>query len=154
MCAVFSCVQTMCVGCQCLGFLTCAQMLMHAIAHGDCTDTVRESALKVDSGRKTHCRTHAHMHARTHARTHAHTHTHTQSNHTRRRPNRNKLARKDGIQSVTVSKPGGAPFHFSVALRPCTETTRLIRDGEPRTTTSTFTQLLSWLSVALRPQKP
>ena len=25
----------------------------HAIAHGRCTDTVRESALKVDSGRKT-----------------------------------------------------------------------------------------------------
>ena len=34
------------------GFLTCAQMLMHAIAHGGCTDTVKESALKVDSGRK------------------------------------------------------------------------------------------------------
>ena len=27
-------------------------MLMHAIAHGVCTDTVRESALKVGSGRK------------------------------------------------------------------------------------------------------
>ena len=27
-------------GCQCLGFLTRAQMLMHAIAHGGCTDTV------------------------------------------------------------------------------------------------------------------
>ena len=27
-------------------------MLMHAIAHGRCTDTVRESAPKVDSGRK------------------------------------------------------------------------------------------------------
>ena len=35
-------------GCQCLGFLTCAQMLMHAIAHGSCMDTVRDSALKVD----------------------------------------------------------------------------------------------------------
>ena len=38
--------------CQCLGFLTYTQMLMHAIAHGGCTDTVRGSALKVDSGRK------------------------------------------------------------------------------------------------------
>ena len=37
--------------------LTCAQMLMHAIAHGGCRDTVRESALKVDSGRKIPCRT-------------------------------------------------------------------------------------------------
>ena len=39
-------------GCKCLGFLTCVQMLMCAIAHGFCTDTLRESALKVDSGRK------------------------------------------------------------------------------------------------------
>ena len=31
-----------------LGLLTCAQLLMHAIAHGGCTDTVRESALKAD----------------------------------------------------------------------------------------------------------
>ena len=30
---------------------------MHAIAHRGCTDTVRESALKVDSGRKIPCRT-------------------------------------------------------------------------------------------------
>ena len=28
-------------GCQCLGFLTCTQMLMPAIAHGGCTDNVR-----------------------------------------------------------------------------------------------------------------
>ena len=38
-----------------------------------------------------------------------------------------------------------------------TETIKTIRDGEPRTVTSTFTQLLShdswWWSVALRPQK-
>ena len=33
------------------GFVTCTQMLMHAaIAYGGCTDTVRESALEVDSG--------------------------------------------------------------------------------------------------------
>ena len=30
---------------------------MHANAHGVCTDTVRESALKLDSGRKIPCRT-------------------------------------------------------------------------------------------------
>ena len=39
-------------GWQCLRFLTYIQMLMHVIAHGGCTDTVRESALKADSGRK------------------------------------------------------------------------------------------------------
>ena len=52
-CAVFSCIQIF----VWLGFLTCAQMimLMHAIAHGGCTETVRESALEVDSGRKIPC---------------------------------------------------------------------------------------------------
>ena len=44
-------------GCQCLGCLTCTRILMHVIAHGGCTDTVRESALKVDSGIKIPCRT-------------------------------------------------------------------------------------------------
>ena len=39
-------------GCQCLGFLTCTQMSMPAIAHGGCTDNVRHSKLKVDSGSK------------------------------------------------------------------------------------------------------
>ena len=41
---------------QCLGFLTCTQMLMRATA---CvlTDTVTESALETDSGRKIPCRT-------------------------------------------------------------------------------------------------
>ena len=34
------------------GFLTCAQMLIHAIAHGGVRTHVKESALKVDSGRK------------------------------------------------------------------------------------------------------
>ena len=43
-------------GCQYLGSLTCEQMLMHAIAHEGCTDTVRESALKADSGKKILCR--------------------------------------------------------------------------------------------------
>ena len=38
----------------CLVFLTCPQMLMLAIAHKGCTDTVLEYALKVDSGRKIH----------------------------------------------------------------------------------------------------
>ena len=44
-------------GCQCWGFLTCTRMSMHATAHGGCRDTVRESALKADSGRKIPCRT-------------------------------------------------------------------------------------------------
>ena len=30
--------------------------MMHAIAHADCTNTVRESALEVNSGRKIFCR--------------------------------------------------------------------------------------------------
>ena len=34
-------------------FVTCAKMLMHAIAHRGCMDTVRESALEFDSRRKT-----------------------------------------------------------------------------------------------------
>ena len=40
-----------------MGFLTCAQMLMRAVAHEGCRDTYRESALKVDSGRKIPCLT-------------------------------------------------------------------------------------------------
>ena len=45
---------TKCYGCQCLGFLTCTQMLMHVITPGSCTDTIRlrESTLKADSGRQ------------------------------------------------------------------------------------------------------
>ena len=39
------------------GSLKCAQMLMHATAYGECTDTVRESTFKGDSGRKIPCRT-------------------------------------------------------------------------------------------------
>ena len=39
------------------GSLTCAQMLMHAIAHGGVRTHVREPAVKVDSGRKILCRT-------------------------------------------------------------------------------------------------
>ena len=31
-------------GCQCLGLLMCAQMLIHAIVQGGCMDTVRETA--------------------------------------------------------------------------------------------------------------
>ena len=38
--------------CQCLASLSHAHMLMHVIAHEGCTDAVRESSLKVDSGRK------------------------------------------------------------------------------------------------------
>ena len=49
----YQCVQQFCVskpwcGCQCLGFLTCAQMLMHATAHGGCMNIVRESVLKAN----------------------------------------------------------------------------------------------------------
>ena len=44
-------------GCQCLRFLTCTQTLRHAIAHGGCTDTLRESTLEVDSRRKIPCST-------------------------------------------------------------------------------------------------
>ena len=44
-------------GCQCWGFLRWTPTLMHAIARRGCTDTVRESALEVDSGRKILCRT-------------------------------------------------------------------------------------------------
>ena len=39
------------------GSLTCAQMLMHAIAHGGVRAHVKESALKVDFERKITCRT-------------------------------------------------------------------------------------------------
>ena len=39
------------------GSLTCAQTLMHAIAHWGVRTYVRESALKVDSGIKIPCRT-------------------------------------------------------------------------------------------------
>ena len=51
-CAVFFHVSRQCYCCQRLGFLTCTQTLMHAITHGGCTDTVRQSAPEVDSGRK------------------------------------------------------------------------------------------------------
>ena len=39
------------------GSLTCAQVLMHAFAHGGVRTHVRESALKLDSGRSNPCRT-------------------------------------------------------------------------------------------------
>ena len=39
------------------GSVTCAQMYMHAIAHGGVGTHVRESALKLDFGRKIPCRT-------------------------------------------------------------------------------------------------
>ena len=50
-------VSKQCYGCQCLGFLTRAQMSMHLIKRWGCPDTARESALKVDSGRKVPCHT-------------------------------------------------------------------------------------------------
>ena len=39
-------------GCQCLRFLTRAQMLMHVISQRGCADTVRESAQKLTLGKK------------------------------------------------------------------------------------------------------
>ena len=38
-------------------FNVCEQMLMHAIAHEGCSDTVRESAPEVNSGKKIATRT-------------------------------------------------------------------------------------------------
>ena len=51
-CSIFVCPNSGIYCCQRLGFLTSAQML-----YGGCTDTVRESALNVDSRRKILCRT-------------------------------------------------------------------------------------------------
>ena len=39
-------------GCQCLQFLTCTLMSLYIVAHMGCANSARESALKVDSGRK------------------------------------------------------------------------------------------------------
>ena len=56
-CAVFL-VSKQWYGCQCLGFLRCAQMLMHVIERGGggegggCTDTVRKSAWKLTLGER------------------------------------------------------------------------------------------------------
>ena len=47
---VCRCVQTMVYACWCFGFLTCAQMLIDAIARGGCPDTVGEFALKLTLG--------------------------------------------------------------------------------------------------------
>ena len=44
-------------GCLYWGILACARTQMHATAHRGCRNTVRESALKVDCGRKSPCRT-------------------------------------------------------------------------------------------------
>ena len=54
-CAQYFCVSEQWCACQCLRFLLCSCMLMHVIAHWGCMDTVRESALRVDSGRKMSC---------------------------------------------------------------------------------------------------
>ena len=42
-------------GCQCLGFLTCVYVLKRVIAHRGFRNTVRQSALEVDFGRKIPC---------------------------------------------------------------------------------------------------
>ena len=52
-CAVLFCVHTLVHACQCLGCLTCVQiLLLHVIAHGGRTSAIRESSLKVDSVEK------------------------------------------------------------------------------------------------------
>ena len=51
---VFVCVQNGKYGCQCLGFLICAHMHKHAIAHGGCTDTVESLHWKLTLGEKFH----------------------------------------------------------------------------------------------------
>ena len=72
------------------GSLTCTQMLINAIAHGGVRTHLRESALKVDPGRKIPCHTgesnlrqlsqwatsppQKHAHPHTHLPKHAHTH--------------------------------------------------------------------------------
>ena len=50
-CYIF-CMTKQWYSCQCSGFFTCTQLLMHAMAHGGCTNTIGKSALKVDSVRK------------------------------------------------------------------------------------------------------
>ena len=40
---------------QCLALLTCTQMLMHATAYWDFTSTMKEYALKPDTGRRNPC---------------------------------------------------------------------------------------------------
>ena len=99
-CILLSYVQTM-LWLPLLGILNVrTDFVMRAITHGGCTNIVRKSALKVDSGRKFPCRTersnlykpclemlifvqtwktYARAHTHTRARTHTHTHrgTHT-----------------------------------------------------------------------------
>ena len=59
----YQCVQYFCVSeqwyvCQCLGFLTCTQMLMHVMTQSQrgYANSIREPALKADSRRKIPCR--------------------------------------------------------------------------------------------------
>ena len=63
--------------------------------------------------------------------------------------------------SFVLIRPTPALIRIRVQYyTPSTETAGIIRDGESRTATSTFTHLLNsmravdWLNVALRPQKP
>ena len=48
----YFCASEWCCDWQTLGFLMCAKMLMPAIAHKGCTQTIGESTLKADWGRK------------------------------------------------------------------------------------------------------
>ena len=55
-CVAFSCVLTK-HDCQDLDLLMCTQVLMRTIAHGGCTDTIMESALKKSTVKSVPCRT-------------------------------------------------------------------------------------------------
>ena len=61
---------------QCSGFLVCMQMLMHAIACKGFTNTVRESALKVDWKKNPLSRQGLEHTSVLHLCLYAHTHTH------------------------------------------------------------------------------
>ena len=108
------------------GILMPIQMLMRAIAHGSNTNTVRESALKADCERE------------------------RERKKEKKTPQQQQLNLPSrGIEPVSALRWIFYPtlyqlslvFDFNTALRP--ETVRTIRDWETRTSTSTFTQLLS-----------
>ena len=105
-------------------------MLMIVIAHGGCTDTVRASALKVDSGRKIPCRTGD---------------SNPRQYHTWPR------------RSTDWAIP--APSWLVKCCFTSTETVDLLGTGAQDGhldfhTVPEFWLIDSWLSVALRPQKP
>ena len=111
---------------QHLGFLMCSQMRMFAIAHRAVVDTVSESALKVDSGRKIlttqgtwtcisivptlHICTQVSVHSQpcTHRRMHAHTHMHTHT-HTSTHRGINYRVKRNTASPVFTPTPHPSP---------------------------------------------